>query len=232
MSSFYGGGGGGGLSKKDLDAITSKIFKFKIVTSLPTEDISDSTIYLINTGEEEDNFYTEYVYVDNNWEKFGTQKVDLSNYVASQDLTLALETKADKSELPVALSDEEVEQAFGEAVGEVYSSGNDFVVTYTDTGEENGAGTGRYILECDKTVQEIQEAYTNGKTIKAKIFDEPEDGYDYSLLTLCRARDEGSLSGFEFFGIDLQTMMLTPVFHYDNDGDEISYYSSVPISTT
>lgn len=43
MSSFYGGGGGGGLSKKDLDAITSKIFKFKIVTSLPTEDISDST---------------------------------------------------------------------------------------------------------------------------------------------------------------------------------------------
>lgn len=80
MSSFYGGGGG--LSKKDLDAITSKI-KFKIVTSLPTEDISDSTIYLINTGEEEDNFYTEYVYVDNNWEKFGTQKVDLSNYVVS-----------------------------------------------------------------------------------------------------------------------------------------------------
>lgn len=81
MSSFYGGGGGGGLSKKDLDAITSKIFKFKIVTSLPTEDISDSTIYLINTGEEEDNFYTEYVYIDNDWEKFGTQKVDLSNYV-------------------------------------------------------------------------------------------------------------------------------------------------------
>lgn len=96
MSSFYGGGGGGGLSKKDLDAITSKIFKFKIVTSLPIEDISDSTIYLINTGEEEDNFYTEYVYVDNNWEKFGTQKVDLSNYVISQDLTLALETKVDK----------------------------------------------------------------------------------------------------------------------------------------
>lgn len=80
MSSFYGGGGG--LSKKDLDAITSKIFKFKIVTSLPTEEISDSTIYLINTGEEEDNFYTEYVYIDNNWEKFGTQKVDLSNYVS------------------------------------------------------------------------------------------------------------------------------------------------------
>lgn len=100
MSSFYGGGGGGGLSKKDLDAITSKIFKFKIVTSLPTEDISDSTIYLINTGEEEDNFYTEYVYVDNNWEKFGTQKVDLSNYVSSQDLTLALETKADKEDIP------------------------------------------------------------------------------------------------------------------------------------
>ena len=91
MSSFYGGG----LSKKDLDAITSKIFKFKIVTSLPTEDISDSTIYLINTGEEDNIFYTEYVYIDNSWEKFGTQKVDLSNYVVSQPTDAQVQTAVD-----------------------------------------------------------------------------------------------------------------------------------------
>ena len=52
MSSFYGrGGGGGGLSSGDLEAITSKIFKFEIVNALPENNISDSTIYLIPTGE-------------------------------------------------------------------------------------------------------------------------------------------------------------------------------------
>lgn len=52
MSSFYGGGGGGGdLSSGDLEAITSKIFKFETVNALPENNISDSTIYLIPTGE-------------------------------------------------------------------------------------------------------------------------------------------------------------------------------------
>lgn len=219
MSSFYGRGGGGGLSKKDLDAITSKIFKFKIVTSLPTEDISDSTIYLINTGEEEDNFYTEYVYVDNNWEKFGTQKVDLSNYVVSQDLTLALETKADKSELPVALSDEEVEQAFGEAVGEAYSGSNDFVVTYTDTGEKDDD---LFILECDKTALEILAAYTGGKTIKARIRVSFEEGYfDDTLLTLTEINYAGGLT-FLFSDFSYLPGSVGIVAHdYDpNDGTE------------
>ena len=96
MSSFYGsGGGGGGLSSGDLEAITSKIFKFEIVNALPENNISDSTIYLIPTGEQEDNIYTEYVYINNHWEKFGTQKMDLTNYVTLEFFNEKLAAKQD-----------------------------------------------------------------------------------------------------------------------------------------
>lgn len=95
MSSFYGGGGGGGLSSGDLEAITSKIFKFEIVNALPENNISDSTIYLVLTGEQEDNIYTEYVYINNHWEKFGTQKIDLTNYVTLEFFDEKLAAKQD-----------------------------------------------------------------------------------------------------------------------------------------
>lgn len=55
---------------------------FQIVDSLPTENISTSTIYLVpSTKPEVENIYDEYIYVNNNWEHIGSTSIDLSDYV-------------------------------------------------------------------------------------------------------------------------------------------------------
>ncbi len=78
-------------TKDELKGLISEIPKFNIavVNELPTDNISDTTIYLLASGSDERNIFTEYVYVDNNWEKLGTQTVDLSNYVLKTDFATA-----------------------------------------------------------------------------------------------------------------------------------------------
>ena len=56
-------------------------FAIEVVNELPTSDISVSTVYLLKTSDTETgNLYTEYIYVNNAWEKLGTQTLDLSDY--------------------------------------------------------------------------------------------------------------------------------------------------------
>lgn len=60
---------------------------FLIVQTLPTTDISTSTIYLVPKGTSQtQNVYDEYVYINNAWELIGTTNVDLSNYWSMTDL--------------------------------------------------------------------------------------------------------------------------------------------------
>ena len=59
-------------------------FAIQVVSALPTSDISATTIYLVTSGEESQNLYDEYIYVDSKWEKLGTQTVDLSGYVQKE----------------------------------------------------------------------------------------------------------------------------------------------------
>ena len=66
-------------TKDELSAIPK--FAIQVVTSLPTTNISSTTVYLLSSGSETTNLYTEYIYVNNKWEKLGEQKVDLTNYV-------------------------------------------------------------------------------------------------------------------------------------------------------
>lgn len=69
-------------SQEEINSKISAIPKFSIevVSSLPTSNISSTTIYLVTSGEETPNLYTEYIYTEYGWEKLGTQTVDLSGY--------------------------------------------------------------------------------------------------------------------------------------------------------
>lgn len=81
-------------TKKETNELVSKIPKFaiEVVTSLPTENISTTTVYL-KTGSKSDpdNMYDEYIYVNSKWELLGSQTVDLSGYVTTEELTETLE---------------------------------------------------------------------------------------------------------------------------------------------
>ena len=64
-----------------------------IVNSLPTTDISHSTLYLVlKPGNPEGNIYEEYLYVNNKWEMIGTTGVDLSNYYDKSEVDAKIST--------------------------------------------------------------------------------------------------------------------------------------------
>lgn len=89
-------------TKTEVDNLVSAIPKFdiKVVASLPTNNISNSTIYLVTSGDDTNNLYDEYVYANSgtyenptySWEKLGTQAVDLSGYASKSDLSSSLAT--------------------------------------------------------------------------------------------------------------------------------------------
>lgn len=67
-------------TKANIDELLRKVgagLSVKIVTVLPTEEISGTTIYLIKTSG---NNYNQYMWIDNAWANLGSTTVDLSNY--------------------------------------------------------------------------------------------------------------------------------------------------------
>lgn len=78
-------------TQDEINQMLSAIPKFSIqpVDSLPTVDISTTTVYLLKSGEESQNLYTEYIYVNGVWEYLGTQTVDLSGYALKADIVSA-----------------------------------------------------------------------------------------------------------------------------------------------
>lgn len=79
---------------------------FKIVSTLPENDIDSKKIYLIqNTQSEESNIYIEYIYANGKWEKLGEYKasVDLSEYLKTADADNKYQAKGSyalKSDIP------------------------------------------------------------------------------------------------------------------------------------
>lgn len=79
---------------------------YKIVDSLPTQDVEPSKIYLVlSETSTESNKYTEYVYVNNKWEIIGsyTANVDLSGYLTKTDAASTYQPKGNyalKTEIP------------------------------------------------------------------------------------------------------------------------------------
>ena len=96
----------------EIDALSTRIdninnYSMHICTSgeydpttyVPTIQNPDpTTFYLVPDGSGNDAF-TEWIYVNNAWEIFGTAKVDLSDYVTTSAMETALATKANVADL-------------------------------------------------------------------------------------------------------------------------------------
>ena len=69
-------------TKAEVNNLVSAIPKFSIqvVASLPSSNISTTTIYLTPSGGAAGNVYNEFIYVNNAWEQIGSTAVDLSDY--------------------------------------------------------------------------------------------------------------------------------------------------------
>lgn len=71
-------------TEESLENLITQIPKFAIVVvqTLPTENISPTTVYLVpNNLPGTNDLYDEYIYVNSKWEHLGSQTIDLSNYM-------------------------------------------------------------------------------------------------------------------------------------------------------
>ena len=71
------------FTKQEVNDLISAIstLTLEVVQTLPTQDISTTTIYLVPKSTTETNdIYDEYIYVSNSWEHIGSTQVDLTNY--------------------------------------------------------------------------------------------------------------------------------------------------------
>jgi len=101
-------------SKDEIDNIVANINSLDIVavTTLPTQNIRSDCIYLVKDSLVENNLYSEWIYIDDKWEKFGSAFIDTSNLVTKEDIETALEDYPTKDEMDISIS-----EAVGEKVG-------------------------------------------------------------------------------------------------------------------
>lgn len=83
-------------TKSEVDGLVDTIPKFdiKVVQTLPSSNISPTTVYLVPSNSESSDIYKEYIYVNNSWELIGIQKADLSNYYNKTEVDNLLDNKA------------------------------------------------------------------------------------------------------------------------------------------
>lgn len=88
-------------TKSEVDNLISAIPKFdiKVVQTLPSSNISPTTIYLVPSDSESSDIYKEYIYVNTNWELLGIQKSDLLNYYNKTEINNLLSDKVNFSDL-------------------------------------------------------------------------------------------------------------------------------------
>lgn len=75
----------------------------QVVEVLPTESIETNVIYLVPaTDSQDNNYYEEYIYLNNSWELIGTTKVDLSGYALD---SVVQDLKKDVRQIEIRLGD-------------------------------------------------------------------------------------------------------------------------------
>ena len=107
-------------TKQDLTAIPK--FAIEVVEELPTQDISETTVYLklqegaAAAGQDK---YDEFIYVNDAWECLGSLDVDLSQYSTTAQMNKAIATAVDG----LASQDWVTTQLGGYATTEALTSG-------------------------------------------------------------------------------------------------------------
>ncbi len=108
----------------DFVTLNFDSFSKEIVTALPTTDISTNKIYFVPKDTAETNdFYDEYMYINDSWEFIGTTQIDLANYY----------DKAAVDEMISALEESKMND-FDKEVDAVLYQESDYSTTFSTSG--------------------------------------------------------------------------------------------------
>jgi hypothetical protein len=153
-------------TKSEVDNLISTVssLNIEVVQTLPTTDISTSTIYLVPKTPSTNDNYDEYIYVNNNWEHIGSTEIDLSNYYTKTQTDSLLNDKADTSDIPTKTSD--------------LTNDSGYITGYTETDPVFSASAASSISSSDITSWNNKSTFSgsyNDLTNKPTIPDELAD---------------------------------------------------------
>lgn len=81
-------------SSKIVQYITDAGFDVQIVSILPPRGEAHTIYFLPASDTEETNYYDEFMWIDNTWEKVGSTAIDLSNYYTRDEAATTAEINA------------------------------------------------------------------------------------------------------------------------------------------
>jgi hypothetical protein len=79
------------FTKEEIQDLLGTIstMDIRVVSDLPTTDISTNTIYFLESALTE-GAYDQYVYIQGSWVKIGDTEADLSQYLKNEDFTIRI----------------------------------------------------------------------------------------------------------------------------------------------
>lgn len=173
-------------SKDEVDQMVSAIPKFKVavVTVHPTiTEASLTTIYLVPSGDDDQNLYTEWICVEDDsgartWEKLGTQNLDLTGYVTEEELNAAVEAALAEAKESGAFDGYSPEITLARYEAEGSTPGGLTVTvkkkdgTYSEQKVQDGANGASvavsYVSESTESGGSNTVNFTDGKTLTVK----------------------------------------------------------------
>lgn len=156
----------------------------QVVQTLPTQDISTTTIYLVpSQTSETQNVYDEYIYVSNNWEKIGSTDIDLSNYYTK--------SQVDNLVLPIGIWNTQTQ---GTNISDVIGNWQEINATYEDYDTDIEQDT--YTVTVPKYIVSVDYLEANGEEVS------PSD-YTFSgkTITFNTLLEAGSYVYVGYYGV-------------------------------
>lgn len=229
--------------------ITIDLSLFTVVTALPTTNINKDKIYLVKTGTESQNSYTEYVYTGDTtaaydaskWEKLGEYRseIDLSGYAKSiytdhgnSAVTIELMNNGQ------SISTDSIEQAVA-ASSIVATDGRAGVMTAVDKKKldhifDNGM-TGINIIQCPTSVEiaclthtsDDQATFPLADTTNAGAMSPVDKTNLNSVVTKC---SKGVVYNIDIIQ-DSSDQVNVEYSMYDNENSTQSILESIPSAT-
>ena len=123
-------------TKQEVDRLIQIIptFDIAVVEELPTENISETTIYLLKGDG--DILFTEYIYNNNQWVSLGEQRVDLQGYATLENLNTLETTLREEINNSKLISGVNIKTVGGQSLLDM-STGTDIPLPTSDLDKED-----------------------------------------------------------------------------------------------
>lgn len=178
------------LAKKYAKNLVASIaeagFSPKIVGALPTENISDHTLYLVPASDGiTNNGYLEYIYINNAWECVGSTVIDFSMIGDVSQLTTE-----DKTTLVAAIN--EVFAKSETAINETKTYVNNQINNINKTIEETTSSINGQINSLNENVN--SRVFQGNATVFGNLTEKEQQSFDIAIVEPLAKLNEEELS--------------------------------------